>query len=388
MAEITDTGLVVDTMSEILEDLTARTRAALGAKIDLSEREVLGNYNPIIAEKLEQIYELLSAAYNAYDRDNAEPDSVRSLAVLLGVPQRGATKGLVAVTLTFSGAQSYSAGAITMQVVDEPENLWVNRDGVEATGAGGVQAIFESVAAGSAAIANSSTLTVFPSGLPTGITAGTNPKDSQNGLDIESIEALKIRMAQSVARGGSRTTQAIRSALVQLAGILSADVYENTDSTPDANGLPGHSLRAVVWDGSPGAADDDEIAQVIWDRSATYAHGSQSGIARDAKLGDVQVRFDRATEVPITVAINVVASKTVAIADVKAALIADMPGGAQGRVGAAVVYNQLSCAAFDVDGVENWTTFTIDGSTSDKPALQTTIYTLDSSDITVTGDVA
>jgi hypothetical protein len=73
-------------------------------------------------------------------------------------------------------------------------------------------------------------------------------------------------------------------------------VFENTSNATDANGIAPHNIRPVVWDGSPAAADDDEIAQVIYDHGRGHPlAGHQSGTAQDPELGPVTVLFDRAT---------------------------------------------------------------------------------------------
>jgi hypothetical protein len=41
---------------------------------------------------------------------------------------------------------------------------------------------------------------------------------------------------------------------------------------------------------------------------------------------------------------------------------------------------------FDVEGIDDWTLFEVEGATADLPAVQSQIFTLDESDITVTGD--
>ncbi|HEY3484897.1 MAG TPA: hypothetical protein VGK49_05900, partial [Ilumatobacteraceae bacterium] len=164
------------------------------------------------------------------------------------------------------------------------------------------------------------------------------------------------------------------------------EVFENTSSTTDGDGIPPHAIRAVIWDGSTPAADDDEIAQVLWDRKAEgiLSDGGESGTAQDEVLGPVTVNFERATEDTIAVAVNIESADGVSIDDVKAAILNAMPN----RVGAEVTFNKLAGSVFNVPGVDDWVTFTIDGGTADKAADITTIYTLDESDITVTGDVS
>lgn len=383
---ITATGFEPRTLAEIVELIEGELRDRISPKLDLSERTVLGNVVQILAAEFDSLEQLAQEAYNAFDPDSASDDRLRALAILTGVPPRGATKGLVTATLDLDASLSFAAGDLVAHVVDEPENRWVNRDAVTSTTAGDYPAVFEAETAGAAGVAEAGTLTVIADGGQPGWNAITNAAAATPGTDIESTEALRLRRELSVASGGSRTRNSIRAKLLALDGVLSAEVFENVTNATDGNGIPAHGFRAVVWDGSPAQADDDEIAQVIWDHKAEgiVSDGGESGIAQDDVLGPVTVNFERATadSPPIIVAIE--SSTGVAIADVEDAIIAAMPT----RVGEALVYNRIAAAVFKVPGVDNWTSLTIDGGTADLPATVGTIYLADASSIVVTGDVS
>jgi hypothetical protein len=191
-------------------------------------------------------------------------------------------------------------------------------------------------------------------------------------------------MAQAVAAGAQNTASSIRAALITIPGVLSADVFENRTGSVDANGVLGHSIRCVIWDGSPAVAKDNDIAQVIWDRSATFSQGSESGTALDENLGEVSVAFDRATASDITCAINVQSEKGASEDDIKAALVAAMPG----IVGKGITLEKLAAGALAVANVDGYASFTINGGSADLPATQNVIYRLALSDVTVTGDAS
>jgi uncharacterized phage protein gp47/JayE len=291
----------------------------------------------------------------------------------------------VTATVNLEASKSYAAGDLVAHVTDQPTNRWLNRDAVASTTAGNYSAVFESEFASSVAVAPAGTLTVIASPVD-GWNSITNADDATAGTDIEDIEALRLRREQAVSLGGSRTRNAIRAAIVSLDGVLSCEVFENVTSATDGNGLPPHSFRAVVWDGPTPAADDDEIAQAIYDRKAEgiVSDGGESGTAQDDVVGPVTVNFERATQQAIAVEVNIISAAGVSIDDVKAAIIAQMPT----RVGDGVTYNRLTQSVFDVEGVDDWDLFEIDGGTSSLPEDISLIFTLDESDITVTGDVS
>jgi hypothetical protein len=388
---ITATGFQEQTQAEILQALIDDLRTVISDKLDLSERSVLGNYINILAPRLASLEQVMGEAYAAYDVDAASDDRFVALCLLSGIERRGATNGLADVSLTLQASKTFAAGDLVAHVVNDPTNRWENRDAVASTTAGAYPAVFISQLASSLAIAPQGTLTVIADPVD-GWDAVTNGAlgDATPGTDIEAIEALRVRREQGVAASASRTRGGIRAAVVDLDGVLSAEVFENTSLTTDADGIPGKSIRVVVWDGSPAAADDDEIAQAIYDRKAEgiLSVGVESGVAQDADIGPVTLLFDRATESPVTVAVVIESSDGVAIADVEAAILAAFPGGGVGLVGAEVVFHKLAGSVFAVAGVDDYSSFLVNGGTADLAAVQSTIYTLDASDITVTGDAS
>jgi uncharacterized phage protein gp47/JayE len=382
---ITATGYQRRTLDTVLTSIQGFLRDKIGAKLALTERTVLGNVSNLMADGIDQLEGLAEECYHAFDPDNASEDRQVAIAGLTGVPRRGEQKGLVTQTLDLDASQSYAPGDIAFHVVDEPTNRWLNRDAVVSTTAGSYDAVFASEFAGAAAIAEAGTLTVIATPV-SGLNSGTNAAAADPGKGIEAVPALRIRRESAVSIGGSRTRGAIRAKLVLLDGVLSAEVFENVSNAVDANGIGPHGLRAIVWDGSPAAADDDAIAQVIHDHGAEgiLPQGLESGTAQDEQLGPVVVFFDRATTSSVTVAVNIESASGVAIDDVKDAILARMPT----RVGQELTFHKLAGSVFTVPGVDDYASFTVNGGGVDLPAVQNLIYLLEAADITVTGDVS
>lgn len=381
---MTATGYARRTLDTVLLSIQGFLRDKISLKLDLSERTVLGNVSNLQAERIDQLEQLIEEAYNAYDVDNASDDRFVALSLLTGVPRRGETHGLVTATLDLDAGQSYAAGELAAHVIDEPANRWLNRDGVSSVLAGDYEAVFESEFAGAEAIAEAGTLTIIATPV-SGWNSVDNDDAATPGTDIEPIPALRIRREIALSPGGSRTRGAIRSKLALLDGVLSVEVFENTSNTVDVNGIAPKGLRVVVWDGSPAAADDDEIAQVIYDHKAEgiLSQGSESGTARDDDGNPVVINFDRPVTTDVTVAVNIDSATGVAIDDVKSVIMAKMPT----RGGQEVTFHRLASSVFSVTGVDDYVSFTVNGGTVDLPAIQNRIYLLDESDITVTGDV-
>lgn len=390
MAGLTAEGFERALQDEIAADIATDVRGTISAQLEISEATVIGNLVTIFSDHLAQAWELLEEAVNGLDPENATDSRLVALALLTGVARRPADKGLVTATVNLDASKTYAAGDLIAHVVDEPANRWLNRDTVTSTTAGDYSAVFEAETAGSASSAAAGTLNVI-AGSVAGWNSITNAADATPGNDIETIEDLRARREASLALAGSGTVDAIRADLLQVDGVLQVLVEENTtDATVGA--LSPHSFRAVVWDGDPAAADDDEIAQAIHDTrpAGIPSLGSESGTATKADGTTTMVAFERATPVPIYIDVDIVSAAGVAIADVKDAILAEM---SDLGVGDDVKINRILASVFTVDGVED-TDFVQIGITASPSGTAnisigtTEIATFDAADITVTGDAS
>lgn len=385
---LTTTGFVRSLQADLAAAILTDQRGTISAQLDGSESTVLGNLNQIFADQLAQVWELLEEVVNMLDPDNATGSRFVALSALTGVFPGGATKGLVTATVNMAAATTFNAGDLTAHVFDDPTNRWINRDAVTSTTSGNYSVVFESEFAGSAANAAAGTLTVIATPVA-GWNSVTNAADATPGTDGETEESLRIRRDASLARAGSGTVDAILADVTAVTGVLQALVEENTADAA-VNGIGAHSFRATVWDGSPAAADNDAIAQAIFDTkpAGIASVGTQSGTAVQSDGSLTTVYFERATPVPIYVSANISSTTGVAASAVKAAIQASMPTS----VGGDVVYHKLAGAVALVDGVDDYVSFTIGTApspvgTSNIVISSTQIATLSDSNIVLTGNV-
>lgn len=90
-----------------------------------------------------------------------------------------------------------------------------------------------------------------------------NQLDAVEGVIIETDAALRIRREALLTVIGKGTVDTIRAKLINVANVTEALVFENTTDFVDSNGLPGHSIEAVVLGGT-----DIAIATAIFDDKA------------------------------------------------------------------------------------------------------------------------
>jgi uncharacterized phage protein gp47/JayE len=88
----------------------------------------------------------------------------------------------------------------------------------------------------------------------------TNILAATEGRLTETDEELRLRFNDTKFEKSSNILDALYSALTNLLGVENVAVYENDTNFTDGNGLPPHSVSAIVLGG-----DDDEIARTIWE---------------------------------------------------------------------------------------------------------------------------
>ncbi len=387
---LTDTGFVRPLQAEIAAEILEDERGTISAQLDGSESTAIGNLNNIFADQLAQAWEVLEAAVAGLDPNSATGAALVALCLLTGVIRRGATKGLVSATVNLDAGQTYAAGDLVAHVFNEPTNRWVNRDEVLSGVAGNYAAVFQSEFAGSGTTAAAGTLTVI-AGPVSGWNSITNATDATEGTDIEPEEDLRARRDQSVAQPGSGTVDAIRADVLAVDGVEQCTVEENT-SDVTVGSLTPHSFMVVVWDGSPTAADDDEIAQAIEDTrpAGIPSLGTASGTAVRGDGSTVTVSFARATAVPIYVDVDGVSSTGASAADVKSAVVAAVTDR---LVGADVIIEKIEAAVLALDGVDDLDFVQIGtapspSGTANISISSTQIATFSASNIVVTGDAS
>ncbi len=150
----------------------------------------------------------------------------------------------------------------------------------------------------------------------------TNPNAATVGTAAETDAALRIRQAQSVALASVTPFDALDGAIANISGVTRHKLYENDTGAVDANGLPPHSITAVI-DGG----DATEIATTIQlKKGQGVTPNGTTQITVADKYGNPHViGFNRPVPVPVYIAISLQAftGYTTQIGeDIKAAIAA------------------------------------------------------------------
>jgi uncharacterized phage protein gp47/JayE len=289
--QLTSAGLTIKTLDERTDDIISDMHANISPNIDFSVSQPDGQIIRIVSEKIQQVAELVQEVHTAFDPNQATGNLLSMLCTLTGSSRRAATKGTVTLTLNLDAATTVLAGAL-FQVSGEPDNRWATDVDVTSVGAGNYNVAATHITAGAfQALAATITVIVNPQA---GLNSCTNSADAQVGLDEETDTELRLRLP------GSADVTAIQAQLSDIDEIISVVVYENT-SHQTLLGMPPKSIQAIIWDGSPPAADNAEIAQTLFEQTAggIQKYGTTVVTHTDTEGNDHQIGFTRATVVYI-----------------------------------------------------------------------------------------
>lgn len=352
---ITPTGFVVKPLEVILEELAQRQRSEIDPNWNTEADSLAGQYNGIFADQLAQLWEQLEKEYYALSRES-DGNALDIIGALTGTSRRGATKSTVVLTLNIDNGITVPAGSI-VSVDGDPATRVVTLVAVTGPGpsAANVDVDAEAETAG-AVTANPGTLTVRETPVA-GWNSATNAGSLLGGEGIEDDDTYRRRQLTELAAGGGGSVPGVRADILALDDEIACVVIENdTDATVD--GMPPHSMEAVVLNG-----DEQAIADAIFaSKSAGIAtYGGDTPVVvtvTDERNVDHVVRFSRPVERRVYVAIGIttVGDYTGFAAEVKDAIkAASITRSSEGylNIGTDVYAAPMLIAALGVDAVLN-----------------------------------
>jgi uncharacterized phage protein gp47/JayE len=301
MAGLTPAGFEAKTAAEILADIEAAQKASLGADLDVSPEQPLGQINGIVAAKLRELWEALGLVYVARIPAGASGASLEGIGEITALSRLGATYGTTTLTVILGAGRTLAAGAVA-SVTGQPTNRWVTT--AAATNASGAQASV-SVAARAESPglqrANAGTISVIATPV-TGWVGVTNAADAIPGAAAETDPALRRRRAETIRAGGSSPLDAVRRAIADVTDVTQVRVFENATDFVDADGHPPHSLDVLVVGGT-----DQAVADALWSAKAAGIRtwGSTSRTVTDSGGTARSVSFSRPSVVNVYVAATV-----------------------------------------------------------------------------------
>ena len=309
------TGFVKKLTSDVFLDIQTQTRANVDPNFDTSPTEPIGQTLGIVSGSIAECWEVLETVYNAIDPDAAEGPLLYGIGAITGTNLIGATNSTCQVSVTMGSSATINAGLVG-SVTSQPTNQWQLLGACDANGnitgpltstsAGVYNSLWKSTTTGPN-VANAGTLVVVATP-PSGFVSMTNPNDAIIGTNQETDAEFRVRRNAELAASGQDTLDAIRAAVLQVAGVVSCVVYQNDTDYVDATGRAPHSVEVVLFDGNTPTASNNAIAQAMFDNQVAgipyYSATGDGGFATDSVGNQHALNFSRVVVTPFWVTLT------------------------------------------------------------------------------------
>lgn len=308
------TGLILEDLSTIIDNLTTGLKAIYGSDINVDSNSPDGQLINLIAQTKIDILQLIEAVNSQFDPDNAIGINQDSLYAINNIQRIGATYTYQNITITTDRAltlQGLDANANSLDgegytVADNTGNQFILLDTQNIVSAGTYSFSFR--AKGLGAVYTTPNTITSPVSIVLGVISINNPLSASSiGQNGETDSAFRIRRAQSVALGSVGYLAGLLGALQNTTGVVNASLFENNTDTTDINGIPSHSIWAIVEGGS-----NKDIATEIAQRKSAGT-GMKGSTTYNVILPSGQIfvaKFDRPTSKTLYVKFDIKPLKT------------------------------------------------------------------------------
>lgn len=294
-AKVTAQGISAPDYQTILDTLTSYYQQIYGSDVYLDPDSKDGQAVALQALAIHDANNTAISVYNSYSPSTAYGAGLASNVKINGISRKGATNSTVDLLLMGTAGATITNGSAK----DANNVIWMLPVSVS-IGVDGTVTVTATCANTGAVAALAGTITSINT--PTrGWTSVTNPTAATVGVAVEQDDELRVRQSQSVALPSLTPFDAVDGALANISGVTRHKLYENDTGSTDSNGLPEHSISAIV-DGG----DVTEIAQTIRGKKGQgVATFGKTSITVPDKYGNPHIiNFSRSTDVPVYVSIE------------------------------------------------------------------------------------
>lgn len=289
-ATVTAEGISAPDYQTIRDTLTSYFQQIYGSDAYLEPDSKDGQMVALVALAIHDANNTAISVYNCFSPATGYGAALTSNVKINGIARRGATNSTVDLLLTGTAGTS-----ITNGTVKDTNNMIWRLPASVTIGVGGTVTVTATCSNSGAVAALAGTITTINT--PTrGWASVINPVAATVGAPAETDAELRIRQGQSVALPSLTPFEGVDGAIANVAGVTRHKLYENDTGATDSNGLPPHSISAIV-DGG----DVTEIAQTIRGNKGqgTATYGTTSVTLPDTYGNPHVISFSRSTDVPI-----------------------------------------------------------------------------------------
>lgn len=291
-ATVTASGISAPDYQTILSTITSYFQQIYGTDAYLDPDSKDGQMVALVALAVHDANNTAIQVYTSFSPSTAMTDALTRNVKINGITRKPSTNSTVDLTLTGTAGVTVTNGSVK----DANGIIW-NLPASVTIGVGGSVTVTATSAVPGAVAAVAGSITQINT--PTrGWTAVSNSAAAAVGSDAEKDSALRIRQGQSVAIPSLTPFDAVDGALANVSGVTRHKLYENDTGATDDNGIPAHSIAAIVEGG-----DVTLIAQTIRGKKGqgVGTFGSTTTQVADKYGNPHNISFSRPSKVPIYV---------------------------------------------------------------------------------------
>ncbi|ELZ0425053.1 baseplate J/gp47 family protein [Salmonella enterica] len=289
-ATVTAEGISAPDYQTILDTLTSYFQQIYGSDAYLELDSKDGQMVALVALAVHDANNTAISVYNCFSPVTGYGAALTSNVKINGIARKGATNSTVDLLLTGTAGTT-----ITNGTVKDTNNVIWRLPASVVIGVDGTVTVTAICSNSGAVAALAGTITTINT--PTrGWTSVTNPAAATVGAPAETDAELRIRQGQSVAIPSITPFEGVDGAIANIAGVTRHKLYENDTGKTDGNGLPPHSISAIV-DGG----DVTEIARTIrGNKGQGVRTWGKTSVTVPDKYGNPHIiSFSRPTDVPV-----------------------------------------------------------------------------------------
>lgn len=340
MLRITDTGIIIDQLADVHQRLTEGFRRIYGEDINLDSDTPDGQMIGLFSQEIANINQAIAMIIQMLDPYKSTGAWLEQRSMYAGIIRRGADYSYI-YDVVFTGRPNIAVPAGSV-LIDSNRVKWLTLTAVNLDVNGSARADIRSAELGGYTLPGDSELTMET--VTVGVDKITTTTAAAPGVFEETDGSLLQRFMRSHSINNHDDRAGLEGALLDVADVRQARVYENYTSQTDVNGVPGHTLNAVVMGGS-----DADIALTILKKKLggcglmgdTVHCLDYEGLPRT-------VAFDRAENVDINV--SLVLERTSGFSDIDTDGIKTALAATEFTIGESVYAMRLTCQVNSVQG--------------------------------------